>query len=268
MSVYALRQFIFQANQNQLEFKSMNREELKNLLVQRTDGAERHPGCPPDAELACFLEGGLGEQSHHALITHFADCSYCLERIGMLGRARETELPQQVPDMLLARSRKLAETPQSGTGRKHTAARLTRWAAAAAILLAVGLVILQPPRPGVSPAPVEQSADQFRSLRNIESGAVGPRILQPRDGMTISSSQAVFNWSSVPDSIYYHVRIVSDEGDLIWRERVEGTQWGIPTELALSPDSEYYVRVDAFLADAKSLNSDFVAFRVGRATPK
>jgi hypothetical protein len=58
------------------------------------------------------------------------------------------------------------------------------------------------------------------------------------------------------------VRIVSDEGDLLWQEQVNETRWKLPAELVLTADTEYYVRIDAYLAESKALSSDYILFKV------
>jgi hypothetical protein len=83
--------------------------------------------------------------------------------------------------------------------------------------------------------------------------------------MTIVPGDGTFEWTPVPESLYYQLRIVSDEGDLIWQGRVDGTQWALPSDLPLVPGSEYFVRVDAYLAEAKAVNSDYFLFQVGES---
>jgi len=63
------------------------------------------------------------------------------------------------------------------------------------------------------------------------------RIPNPR---LKDSRASVFSWTAVPESLYYEVRIVSDAGDLLWRERVEGTEWRLPGDLALTPALRLY----------------------------
>jgi hypothetical protein len=89
-----------------------------------------------------------------------------------------------------------------------------------------------------------------------------PQVLAPANGATIDPGSLVFQWSEVPDSLFYDVRVVTDEGDLIWQERVEDTRLGLPGHLQLKPGSEYFVQVDAYLAAAKSISSRHVPFTV------
>lgn len=249
----------------------MNRDELKSLLQQFTETAERQTGCPDDYQLASYMDSGLSEEGHTWFELHLADCGYCIERIGLLGRARESEIEATVPELVLVRSRKLASgtsAEESKTGLQLRSPNTRRWAAAAVVVLAIGaLSQLYSPSPnGRKPSPPIETPGQQTSIadtRSIDPGAMGPHFLSPLEGMTITPSGGMFNWTAIPDSLYYQLRIVSDEGDLVWQERVDGTQWGLPSELSLVPGAMYFVRVDAYLAEAKTLNSDYVLFRIG-----
>lgn len=243
----------------------MDRVELKSMLRQPTEAAARQPGCPVDDELASFMDGGLSEQEHENLMMHLADCAFCLERVGMLSRARDADSPARVPKLLVVRSRKLAAPRQTAAARKVSRGVAAQWAAAAAVVLAIGLVASQAPVPAPQSTPAGQQVTDYRQTRNIDPNALGPAILSPHEGATISSRTGLFRWSTVPDSLYYEIRIVSDEGDLVWQERVEGTQWKLQPGLALAPGAEYFVRVDAYLTESKALNSDFVPFTAGEA---
>jgi len=253
------------------EASNMNRDELKSLLQQSTETAERQTGCPDDYQLASYTDGGLSEEGQTRFELHLADCGYCIERVGLLGRARESEIEATVPELVLVRSRKLASctsAEESKTGLQLRLRNAPRWVAAAVLVLAIGaLSQLYSPSPnGQKPSPPIETPGQQTGLtdtRNIDPGTMGPRFLSPLEGMTITPNGGMFNWTAIPDSLYYQVRIVSDEGDLVWQERVAGTQWGLPSELSLAPGAVYFVRVDAYLAEAKTLNSDYVLFRIG-----
>jgi len=248
----------------------MNTDELKSLLKQSAETVERQPGCPDDYTLASYIDGGLSERDHGRFELHLADCAYCTERVGALGRTREAETTVQVPELLRARSGKLVNAPGTKNAPINPALwrKAPRWAAAAVVVLAIGVLSqLYSPSPNVQEAsPSIETPGQpagIRETRNMEPGAMGPSLLSPLEGMTIIPDDGLFNWTPVQDSLYYQLRIVSDEGDLVWQERVDGTQWALPSGLSLSPGAEYFVRVDAYLAEAKSLNSDYVLFRVG-----
>jgi len=113
---------------------------------------------------------------------------------------------------------------------------------------------------GKSPRPTTAETAGSPTLRNIKPLHAGPELLWPAEGARLDADKAAFNWTPVRDTIYYQVRVVSDTGDLLWQERVDGTQWRLPPELVLDRDRQYFFRVDAYLAAAKRLSSDFVAF--------
>jgi len=240
----------------------MNREDLKVQLKKIDTLSERKLDCPDDYDLASYLEGGLSEREHHHFELHLADCDFCMGLVGLLGRARDSEANEQIPELLMARSRKLANSKTGMPAFRLRHGR--RWATAAAVVLAFGLFInLESSRqfnpgtgsPGASPDPVRQE-------RSIDPYALVPRVTSPLDNSKIDPTSQQFSWAPVRDSLYYQVRIVSDEGDLLWQERLPGTQWKLPSELTLSSNAEYFVRVDAYLTESKSLNSDYVVFRV------
>jgi len=140
------------------------------------------------------------------------------------------------------------------------------WAAAAVVFVAVGvyfqLADFTPIGLEVLPRTHEfEPSSDTRETRTIGPAALGPRFLEPEEGLAIASGDGVFRWTAVPNSLYYQLRIVSDEGDLLWQERVDGTEWKLPAGLVLSPGAEYYVRVDAYMSEAKSLPSGYLLFR-------
>lgn len=218
----------------------MKKDELISLLKQPIGAVERQPDCADDYRLASYVDSCLSERDHGRFEQHLADCAWCIERVGIIGRAREAETT--------------AAVLKSVRTRWRTA---PRWAVAAMVVLAIGIVSQLN-----SPYQATQTS-QVRETRNINPGALGPSFLSPREGMTIIPDAGVFNWTAVPDSLYYQVRIVSDEGDLVWQERVNDTQWLLPTDLSLTPGAEYFIRVNAYLAEAKTLNSDYLLFRIG-----
>jgi hypothetical protein len=71
-----------------------------------------------------------------------------------------------------------------------------------------------------------------------------------------------FRWTEVAGSPYYDVRIVTDDGAVVVRERVAGTTWQPPAQLRLQPGAEYFVHVDAYPSGDKAVSSDHVPFRV------
>ena len=80
--------------------------------------------------------------------------------------------------------------------------------------------------------------------------------------MTVDPRQLVFRWAAIPGSRYYEVRIVTEAGDVITEQRVMDTEWRPPGDLNLSPGVEYFVHVDAYPSEAKTIGSDHIPFRI------
>jgi len=235
---------------------------IELLTLQAAELTERTPFCPEDQQVAEYFEEQLPEAERDRLERHLADCRFCLARLGMLQRLEQNPIAPRIPEDVLATAKSM---------RQATVLRSKRvpaWAAAAVLVVAVGILWHLFPVREIGPVELpriqeaEPSSD-LRETRSVDPGAIGPRFLSPREGPGITSNASIFKWTVVPNSLYYEVRIVSDAGDLLWQERVDGTEWRLPAGLALTPGVEYFVRVDAYLTDAKTLQSDYMLFRPG-----
>ena len=89
-----------------------------------------------------------------------------------------------------------------------------------------------------------------------------PKIALPAENAIVEANELAVRWRAVPGSRYYELRIVTDAGDLVWQERVTGTDWTPGAKLTLQPGAEYFVRIDAFVDDAKPISSEHVLFKV------
>jgi len=219
----------------------MNKQKLTNLLnILDENAALRTPDCPGDHEIAASVAGQLPAQARDQFQRHVADCDFCIRQVGLLSRLHEVEPDQRVSEFFLARARRM--------GGSHTRPILRyapRWAVAAVVVLAVTFAmnwdLLTAPVPEVtsagSPVRVSRNMDPQQS-RNLNSRLGAPQVLAPANGATIDPGSLVFRWSEVPDSLFYDIRVVTDEGDLLWQERVEATELGFPAHLQVEPESD------------------------------
>ena len=231
------------------------------LTLQAAELTGRTPFCPEDQEIAEYFDGVATAVERIKLENHLANCRFCLARIGMLQRLREDPVAKRIPEEVLATAKAVRRVPLRRSGRAPA------WAAAAVILIAVGLysqldVSTPMGRDALPRIHESEPSGNSAATRSIDPAALGPRFLAPEEGLAIASGDGTFSWTAVPHSLYYQLRIVSDEGDLLWQERVDGTEWKLPSGLVLSPGAEYFVRVDAYLSEAKSLQSDYLLFRL------
>jgi hypothetical protein len=234
-------------------------EEL--LKLQLAEPAGRTPFCPEDQQVAEYFDGVLPAYELGAFERHLADCSHCLARVGMLQRLEDERSPQRVPEDALASAKAL----RYGLGRRWGIN--PAWIAAAAVLvMAVAATKLLPlmeiGQDALPRAHLAEPGSELRQTRSFESPSSGPRFLAPADGSPYAPADHRFKWTAVPGSLYYQLRIVSEEGDLLWQGRISGTEWTIPEGVALVPGVDYFVRVDAYITDAKALQSDYLLFRL------
>jgi len=234
----------------------MNPDRLTSLLA---DGAatspERSLACPDEQQIAGYVDGGLDAAAREQLQFHLTDCAACLALVGMLCRGRRSTAIEPVPPDLIEQAR-LMVTP-----KPHRPWRSApQWAAAAAIVLAVPLLV-QLGR-NVDRGSEGQGSPGPAATRAFAPQADGLQVLVPGAGSAVDVRRMPFRWTEVAGSPYYDVRIVTDDGAVVVRERVTGTTWQLPAQVRLQPGAEYFVHVDAYPSGDKAVSSDHVPFRV------
>jgi hypothetical protein len=223
----------------------MDRKDL-TLLLQRSavgQGA-RTPFCSDDDEIAGFVDGTLNQSAREHIERHLPDCQACVSRVGLLTRL--------VRDHAAGDGSKVAEIRTRNW--KQTA---PQWAVAASVILAVAYVA------GTSQFTADTDpAAEYQTTRNLDSRVAGPEILAPTSGVIGKRDDLIIRWTEVPGTLYYEVHIVSDIGNLVSAQRVDGTEWRIGRHLNLESGREYFIRVDAYLTDANPISSQFIPFKL------
>lgn len=234
----------------------MNPDHLTSLLAEgRSERPARSTACPDEGRIAGYVDGGLDTAVRLELERHLADCGHCLAVVGLLSRERDASAAEPVAPQVLAQAR--ARATRAPARRWQSA---PQWAAAAALVLAVPLLFQlgRSPDGGLEgqgrPAPP--------ATRTMAREADAVQVLAPRAGAAVDSRRVQFRWSAVAGSPYYDVRIVTDDGAVVVRERIAGTDWQLPEQLQLQPGAEYFVHIDAYPSGDKPVSSDHVRFRV------
>lgn len=230
------------------------RKIIATLRRSRDAAASATDACLLPERLAAFLDGALCEAEHTAAEAHLADCGFCLGQLAALLRSMEDATPPAVPDTLLAQAERLAGRPARRTPRSF------HWAAAAMLVMALGLIVMQRTQ-----NPTEDAAEPSHQTRYADQDALQLRLLAPEEGSVIRPLEQIFQWSAVPGALFYDVRLVGPDGDLLLRERVEETRWLIPQQLQLEAGIDYFVRIDAYLSDVRYLSSEHVLFTIAGA---
>jgi len=208
--------------------------------------------CPETGRLAEYVDGVLPAPDREVIEQHLADCADCREIVGTALRAGAPTAHEPVPELWLARARRLAA--------KRRPRRMPTWAAAASVVLALGLTVLlrAPEPPGTTPIDWETT----RGSRLLPERASVPEIIAPLDHDQISRSDLVVSWKPVDGATAYGVRIVDEDGDVVEERRTNGTEWKPDEALLLTTNARYFVRVDAYTSDGRPLSSTHVPFSV------
>lgn len=234
----------------------MQPDQLTSLLAKGSrERPARSADCPDEVSIAGFVDGGLDVAVRQQLERHLADCGHCLELVGLLSRARDESASVPVSPRLRAQARDLRSKEPS-----HAWRSVPQWAAAAAILIAVPLLI-QTGR-NLDRGVEGQGRPATAVTRTIVPRAGEVQVLVPDAGSAVDVRRTQFSWTAVPGSPYYDVRIVTDDGAVVARERVSGTTWQPPAQIDLQPGAEYFVHVDAYPSGDKAVSSEHVPFRV------
>jgi hypothetical protein len=239
----------------------MDPQKLTALLHQQdTEIAERTPFCPDDHEIAAYFDHKPHHPDSEISEHHMANCGYCLARVAVLAQLHKNADDEQIPESLLATAGQFGHQPRR---RLHYA---PAWAAAAVVIITLFTIAGRGPTlapdasvqfPSASP-----TGEDVRQIRNINRSKLAPTILSPAKGAIVRSEDLTIRWSGVPGSLYYDIRLVNAEGLMIWQDRLEETELHLPSRLELISGEQYFVRVDAYLAEAKSISSRHVPFTI------
>jgi len=237
----------------------MDLQNIIGLLQHDSRPLERTQFCPADQEIAQYYEAAMPIADCERLQRHILDCAYCEARLGALERLQETGFFPRVDEELIASAKQMAVTAGPQKNRRAPA-----WAAAAVVVIALFTIVGRDPNPGSGaidqPPLTDVIGEPARVLRNIGPVDSGPTILTPIDGERIRPDELMVRWTQVPGSLYYDVRLVNAAGFIIWQDRVRDTRSILPPDLELVSGDRYFVRVDAYLAEAKSISSLHVKF--------
>lgn len=234
----------------------MNPDHLTSLLAAGiADDPGRSPACPDEHQIAGYVDGGLDEAAREQVELHLADCGHCVALVGLLCRERDPHAIELVPSQVVAQARALV------TQRPQPRWRLApQWAAAATLVLVVPLLLLL--GRNLDRGDAGPGRPDLPATRTFVPIAAGLQVLSPGEGTAVDVRRLSFRWTEVPGTPYYDVRIVTDAGDVVIRQRVTGTTWQPPAQLNLQPGAEYFVHIDAYPSGDKAVSSDHVPFRV------
>ncbi len=226
---------------------------IRALAGERVWNRGPSRGCPDDLELAAYADARLEEPGRQWLESHVADCGHCLAQVGFLRRARAAGEPAGVPAGLLERARRLVRSPPAAAVVRW------RWAAAAAAAASVAIaasVALHPSGTGL-----ETAAAPARVRGALTEAAAPPEVLLPREDSK-AAPDLELRWTAVDRALFYELKLVTAEGDVVWEDRLETTHARLPSGLALATGARHFFWVRAYLPEGVTLKSRAVGFEV------
>ena len=214
--------------------------------------------CPDETLLAALTEGTLPDAMRVNVVGHVAECKQCQEVVALLARLARVPAPTVDPDVFatgqaagVASLHRREDVPQQNS----RAFGPTRFAVAAAILLAASGTLISTLRPPVAGPPTAASSSSPELRSRLDTAHVTIRV--PRDGDVLPSQ---ISWDAVPTSLGYVVSVVGGDGALVWQTSTRMTTAHV--EATLEPGRPYYLMVKALLPDGKTLPGRAVSFRV------
>jgi hypothetical protein len=275
----------------------MDERDLKELLPgQKSQPVRRGWRCPDEMQLAAYIDHQLQGPNRDFVEKHVADCEFCLSQVSFLARAADWTDSAEVPKPILRRARDLV--PQKPRGKTNWG---WRWAVASTvatcIVLFVAFVALrfrtpqvvnapngplvaqqhQPdmvtapqttpaiPRPGPTHSNEKlRSAEPVTPVIRREGQDLSPAVVFPRNGATLRRSELDFRWQPLADTVFYDIRVVTAEGDLILESKTEDTHLRIADNIPLQPGAKYFVSVRAHLRQGQTVKSGIVSFRISQ----
>jgi hypothetical protein len=208
-----------------------------------------HSRCPTPATLAAVADGSLPPSERDTATAHIADCERCLGELAAivrLGRAPDLPLPASL---------------RKRVSRRPRAAWQTAAAVAATVMIGFGGWWLSPAgTPQRQPAlPVAEEA-----VRSRDGRSEVPLVIHPAPQGRLSVRQVTFSWQPVAAALTYRLRVMRDDGQLVWEGESIATTMRLTDTAALPAAVPLYVAVTAVLPDGRTARAPAVPFTILR----
>jgi len=201
--------------------------------------------------LAALSDGTLTTDDRRRIAAHVASCERCLDHVGALVRLGRVEAP-----VLPAALRRRVAFPVEGA-RPSMAGWRSGLAVAATVCLSLGGWYYTQ-RASSIPMPVPGEIGE--QVRTRGASAPTPNVIRPSSDQRVAVGPLDVRWLATANAIGYRVRVMRDDGTLVWEGESTTTATQVPRSAGLPVHTPLYVSVTALMPDGKTARSSSVRF--------
>lgn len=216
------------------------RRSISNLETHGQTADPVQAGCLDEAQIAALVDGLLEPDDKTGVLSHLAVCHRCCQATASLVRALQSE--------------PIAAALSEHVARRGAINRRLRIGAASALAAAaglVGLLMVWPSEPAVTPAPVH---------REPSVGVAAAAVLQEPIGESAAPEE--FRWLPVSGADRYRVTVFDDQANVVWETETQETRAAPPATVGFRPGVQYLWKVAARVAWDRWVDSEFVRFSI------
>lgn len=216
------------------------RRSISNLETHGQTADPVQAGCLDEAQIAALVDGLLEPDDKTGVLSHLAVCHRCCQATASLVRALQSE--------------PIAAALSEHVARRQAINRRLRIGAASALAAAaglVGLLMVWPSEPAVTPAPVQ---------REPSVGVAAAAVLQEPIGESAAPEE--FRWSPVSGADRYRVTVFDDQANVVWETETQETRAAPPATVGFRPGVQYLWKVAARVAWDRWVDSELVRFSI------
>lgn len=208
--------------------------------------------CPPQQELAGYADRQLMGTRRLAVERHLASCDACTEQVAFLVRTAQMQ-GEQVPAELMNKA--------LATAKREIRKEYPVWKPALSgafgvvILSLVGWYLVQHRSPHDATANdkvvTSQSSDVAETHLpqstpdDLVRGNDSPEspFLFPASKQRVDATNLTFRWKTVAGATAYEIELLTDDGSVIWAEKVKSPPIALPRNVHLAKGATYFVRL-------------------------
>jgi hypothetical protein len=249
---------------------------LIKIVPQSIKRLIRVKRCPNEQQLAAYAEQQLVGVERNNVEQHLSSCDACLRQVAFLMRGESVPTRHAPPDLVQT-------AIKIGTRNAPKILRSWQWLVPATAAVAVIALTLLGIHRGTRTATTPEASKSLTAALNPamakrQANTGGPAegnelrgtqepsdsvLLSPTPDERVNASQLEFRWKAKDGAAFYEVEIVSETGDVVWKQRTVASVLKIPASVHLEKGKSYYVWVQTHTVHGQVEQSKAVRFTIG-----